>query len=156
MGQSKAAPVRMTAAERKLQAVELRKLGFTFQKIADRLGVSVAAAHKMVTNALRELNEKTTESTEELRRLELERLDEWLLRVAQEIKAGRVLGAIDRGVRILDRRAKLLGLDAALKAEIAGPDGGPIEVEVARRRLMEMIERRVRAKEAEETAAAEP
>ena len=139
----------MTAAERKQRAVELRKLGFTYQKIADQLGVSVSAAHKMVMTALKELNEKTVEGAEELRRLELERLDEWLLRIAQEIKNGNVLGAIDRGVRIMDRRAKLLGLDAPQRAEFAGPDGGPVEVEVARQRIESMLERRARAREAE-------
>ncbi len=34
----------------------------------------------MVTTALQQINKATAESAEELRRLELERLDEWLLR----------------------------------------------------------------------------
>ena len=92
MSQSKAAPVKLTAAELKQRAVELRKLGFSYQKIADQMGISVSGAHKMVTTALQEINEKTAESAEELRRLELERLDEWLLRVAQEIRRGGFLG----------------------------------------------------------------
>ena len=149
MGESLAGRERLTAAERKQRAVELRKLGFSFQKIADQMGISQSGAHKMVVSALQELNERTVEGAEELRRLELERLDEWLLRIAQEIKNGNVLGAIDRGIRIMDRRAKLLGLDAPQRAEIAGPDGGPIEVADARERLLEMIERRARAKETE-------
>ncbi len=79
MGKSKAAPERLTAAERRQRAVELRKLGFSYQKIADQMGISVSGAYKMVTTALREINERTAESAQELRRLELERLDEWMI-----------------------------------------------------------------------------
>ncbi len=61
------------------------------------------------------------------------------LRIAQEIQAGRVLSGIDRGLRILERRARLLGLEAPVKAEIAGPGGGPIEIETARQRISAMI-----------------
>lgn len=108
----------MIAAERRAKAVEMRKLGFTYQKIGDELGVSLAGAHKTVMTALKQLNEQTAEGAEEIRRLELERLDEWLVRVAKEIQNGRALPAIDRGIRIMDRRAKLLGLDAPTKLEV--------------------------------------
>lgn len=119
MGKSKAAPDRVIAAERRVKALELRKLGFTYRKIGDQLGVTEAAAHKMVTKSLRELNEKSAESASEVLRLELERLDEWTLRVAQEIKSGRTLAAIDRGIRIQARRARLLGLDAPTKVKFS-------------------------------------
>lgn len=115
MGKSKAAPERVIAAERRVKALELRKLGFTYRRIGEQLGVTESAAHKMVTKSLQELNEKSAESAVEVRRLELERLDEWLLRVAQEMKNGRTLAAIDRGIRIQNRRARLLGLDAPTK-----------------------------------------
>ncbi len=122
MGKSKAAPERLTAAERKQRAVELRKLGFSYQKIADQMGISVSGAHKMVTTALKEINDKTADSAEELRRLELERLDEWMLRVAQEIKKGKVLPGIDRGLRIMNRRTRLLGLDEPTRLQLREVD----------------------------------
>lgn len=109
----------MAAAERKKTAVELRKLGFSYQKIADKIGVSRQAAHKMVLKALQELNQETAEGAEEVRRLELERLDEWHLRVAQEMTAGRALPAIDRGLRIMERRAKLVGLEPPPEVDAA-------------------------------------
>ena len=37
--------------------------------------------------------------------------------------------AIDRVLRIMERRAKLLGLDAAAKTEHTGKEGGPIRYE---------------------------
>lgn len=113
MGKSIAAPEKVRAASKRLRAVELRKLGFTYQKIADQMGISRTAAHKLVTKALIDIRERTNESTEELRTLELIRLDEYQLRVAQEIqKSGKPLPAIDRALRIMERRAKILGLDA--------------------------------------------
>lgn len=118
MGKSKAAPEKVIAAERRVKALELRKLGFTYRRIGEQLGVTEAGAHKMVTKSLRELDEKSAESAIEVRRLELERLDGWTLRVAQEIEKGRALRAIDRGLRIQARRAKLLGLDAPTKLEL--------------------------------------
>jgi hypothetical protein len=117
MAKSKAGRERLTAAERKAKAVEMRKLGFTYQKIGDELGVTLSAAHKMVTTALQELNEKAAEGAAEVRRLELERLDEWQVRIAKEAQSGNTLGAIDRGLRIQARRAKLLGLDAPVRME---------------------------------------
>jgi hypothetical protein len=119
MPKSKAGRERLTAAERKAKAVEMRKLGFTYQKIGDELGVTLSAAHKMVTTALQELNEKAAESASEVRRLELERLDEWLVRVAKVVQSGDTLSAIDRGLKIQARRAKLLGLDAPQRFELA-------------------------------------
>ncbi len=37
--------------------------------------------------------------------------------------------AIDRALRIMERRARLLGLDAATKTEHTGKEGGPIRYE---------------------------
>jgi len=36
------------------------------------------------------------------------------------------LGAIDRLVRIMERRARLLGLDSRVEVGLVGPGGGPI------------------------------
>ncbi len=111
MGKSIAAPERMTAAERRGKAVELRKLGLTYQQIADQLGISQAGAHKIVVGALRDLNAKNAESAADLRRLETERLDQLLVAVVGKARQGH-LGAVDRVLRIMARRARLWGLDA--------------------------------------------
>lgn len=119
MGKSKASPDRVLAAERRVKALELRKLGFTYRQIGEQLGFTEAAAHKAVTKALRELNDNAAETAAEVRRLELERLDDWLLKMAKEMRGGNVFGAVDRSMRIMARRAKLLGLDAPTKLELA-------------------------------------
>ena len=101
----------MVAAERRNLAVELRKAGLSYQKIGDQLGISRQSAFKAVKKALQEIEASTIENATELIRIELERLDDYQIRVTQEIKSGNALQAIDRALRIMDRRAKLLGLD---------------------------------------------
>ena len=54
------------------RAADLRSLGYTYQMIADRFDVSVAAAHRMVDRAVQEI---PTEGAEMVRKIELEKLD---------------------------------------------------------------------------------
>jgi hypothetical protein len=57
-----------------------------------------------------------------VRQLELARLDRWLLQLNGPIMAGS-LEAMDRGLKIMTRRAQLLGLDAPAKVAPTTPDG---------------------------------
>jgi hypothetical protein len=66
-----------------------------------------------------------TEKAEEVRRLELERLDAMLAGIWSRAARGEE-AAIDRVLKIQARRAALLGLDAATKQEHSGPDGSPL------------------------------
>ncbi len=111
-GDCKTGRRKITAAERRAQAFELRKAGLSYQKIGDQLGITRQSAHGLVTTALRKLNEKTAEDAAELTRLELERLDDCQAIVVHEMRTGNRLGAVDRLLRIQELRAKLLGLDA--------------------------------------------
>ena len=105
------------AQERQLQALELRKAGATYEAIAERLGYADrSGAFRAVTSALKAT---LREPADELRTLELERLDSALLAIWRQVQAGD-LHAIDRLVRLAERRAKLLGLDAAAKIEESG------------------------------------
>ena len=111
MPESKTSPRRLQAAERRRKATELRKLGLSYQKIGQALGVSRQAAYKAVQTELSKIEQESAENTCEARRLELERLDEWQVHVEREMKNGKALSAIDRGLKIMDRRSKLLRLD---------------------------------------------
>jgi hypothetical protein len=54
--------------------------------------------------------------------------DEVTERVLKKLEDPKVkFDAVNTALRIMDRRAKLLGLDAPVKAELSGPDGGPIQ-----------------------------
>lgn len=125
------------ATERRPKALQLRIEGDTYRAIGAKLGVSEATAYQDVKRSLRELNERQAELADELRRLEIERLDDLyneahkvLVAVHPFVSNGRLfdeltddgpkLAAIDRMLKVMDRRAKLLGLDAPVKQEQSG------------------------------------
>jgi hypothetical protein len=109
LGESMTSANRLNATERKRRALELRKAGYGFAAIADQLDyASPSGAHKAVMTALKET---LKEPADELRTLELERLDQAWKAIYPSIVKGN-FGAIDRGVKLMQRRAELLGLDA--------------------------------------------
>lgn len=52
------------------------------------------------------------------------------------------IGAAHARVRIEEREAKLLGLDAPTKSEVSGSQGGPITIEALRQAMEAELERR--------------
>jgi hypothetical protein len=109
---------RVGRAERAGWALELRKAGLTFREIGQRMGVTEQRAHRIVTEELARLNAKRAESAEAVTRLEVERLDALLAAVWEKAAAGD-LAAVDRVLSIMQRRARLLGIDAE---KPAGPN----------------------------------
>ncbi len=107
-GESLSSPRRIAAKFRQQQALELRLAGVTFQTIADRLGYATRdGAHKAISAALQATIQQPAD---ELRAVDVERLDK--LTQAVWIRAiGGDLQAIDRCLKILAQRARLLGLD---------------------------------------------
>ena len=115
-------PTRIAQAERRTQYVNLRKEGYTYEHIAAQFGVTRQAVYSGVKKAL---DKQQAESVGELRALENERLDDLLRAIYAEALKGD-LGAIDRILRIMERRARLWGLDAPVRQELSGPEGGPV------------------------------
>jgi transposase-like protein len=116
LGESMTGKKHMDAADRQRKALEARKAGATYDQIARQLDyASTASAYKAVKVALRKTLQ---EPADELRTLELTRLDALLIPVWSQAMKGS-LPAIDRAIRIMERRAKLLGLDAPLKFDLA-------------------------------------
>ena len=140
------------------QAAELRVLGLTYQQIGDRLGYSRQAAYQAVERAIADIPRM---ATEELRTIELEKLDdlERKLRMILQRKhykvsasgkvvydstgepvtdSGPEIQAIMGILKVIDKRAKLLGLDAPVKTqtEVTVYDGtGEVERELYERAL---------------------
>lgn len=109
-GPPKTSPKAIKVAEKHAAALELRKAGVSLAMIAQTLGYSEASgAHKAIKRAITKI---VKEPAEELLALELERLDAIQIEVYRSAKQGH-LGAIDRLLRIMERRSKLLGLDLA-------------------------------------------
>ena len=99
-------------------ALKLRSAGNTYQRIADQMGCSKQTAYARVQRAL---NAIPAEAAEEYRKLEGERLDALLevtLAKALDPSGKGFLFAVDRAIALMDRRAKLFGLDAPIRQQV--------------------------------------
>ena len=103
--------------------------GATFQQIADQLGYrSASGAFNAVKAALKAT---LREPAKELRELELHAPR----RHAAAALATRLQPGMRRrsiaALRIMERRARLLGLDAPTRGELSGPDGKPLALDLS-------------------------
>jgi hypothetical protein len=128
--------------DRELAVVNLRRTGMTWQMIANEVGyASPAGAWKAYERACaRTLEEPTAEA----RRIELDRLDALQFTYWEPAIQGN-LRAADYVLKVIDRRAKILGIDAPQKiqAEVVTYDGtGSLDAEVERiARIIDAAER---------------
>lgn len=101
---------------RRQSVLELRLTGLSLRQIATRLTVDHGTVSRDIQHALKESAERGAHLTETYKQLELSRLDALLATVhgAMDLAEtpGLTLQAVDRALRISERRAKLLGLDA--------------------------------------------
>lgn len=106
--------------ERQIKALELRKAGYSFRAIGKRLGVTHVQAYRDVNNELKELGSRIQHDADELRQLELERLDTIHRALRREVLDGNPAAA-NATLKTMERRAKLLGLDkpTEIKVDIA-------------------------------------
>jgi len=117
--------------EKEARVLSLRRLGVTFDHIAQQLGYASGSG---AYNAYRRACLKIIyEEVEETRKMEMDRLDNAQMRIMQAVNQGDI-PAINTLLRIMDRRAKLLGLDMPVKSqvEVTTYDTGTIDSEVAR------------------------
>jgi hypothetical protein len=124
-------------AERRHQALNLRKAGASYRTIAAKTGVNVANAHRDVMHELQALAEQTRERAEDVLALELRRLDDATLALMPAVQRGDVR-AIQALVQVMDRRSRYLALDAPKRTEISGPEGGPIPIATIARVIVDV------------------
>lgn len=110
---------RIRTTEKTLKALELRKRGMNYTQIGEKLGCARNTACRYVLSELENLADKCREEAVHVRDLELHRLDALYLKAWEAVEGGD-LPAIDRCLRVQERRAKLLGLDAAQKVDVQG------------------------------------
>jgi hypothetical protein len=138
----------IAAREKDAQALELRRRGLTYRQIAERMKwANQKSAWEAVQHALKDA---IAEPAAEVKRIELDRLDEYMRHALRVLAAPHyaisqkgevvflldaasgaqkpvmddapVLAAIDRLLKISERRARLLGLDAPRRIEVRGID----------------------------------
>lgn len=113
----KATPKTMARQERQAEAVRLRREGHTFREIARLMKITLKEADKLVKEAFAENAVRSRETVEQMVQLHNERLDWMLNSLRKEINAGSAR-AVEVAVKLLDRQARLLGLDAPAKQEV--------------------------------------
>lgn len=110
-------PQRAVTAARRAQAIQLRMSGVDWDTIAGRLGYAgKAAACKDVSRALEATRQASDDAAEDLRLVESARLDRLQAAVWAQALHGDVK-AVDAVLRVMERRARLLGLDAPAKID---------------------------------------
>jgi hypothetical protein len=114
------------AAERRRQAFELRKAGASYEEIGRLLGVKKQSAHAMVHKTLAGLRAQTEEIAEDVRSLELHRLDALLKGLWPKASQGAPL-AVEKALKVMERRAKMTGIDLPDKFAATNPDGSPLD-----------------------------
>lgn len=119
---------------------ELRVNGDTVREIAAKLKVSVGTVHNDLSAVRAELDENNKYRAEAERAVGASRLDKvakaLLAAIAApsfdkdgNLDAGALATVANAVARVEERRAKLLGLDAATKTELTGAEGGPLKVD---------------------------
>jgi hypothetical protein len=111
--------------EHQRQALELRRAGLGYEAIGAQLGLKKSQAHRLVQAGLAECRAQVNANADELRSEELSRLDGMLQGLWPRARKGEA-AAVDRVLKIGERRAKLLGLDAPEKRELTGKGGAPL------------------------------
>lgn len=96
------------AQEKAIQGMELRKAGVTYGNIAKALGYSSASNAKRGIDRL--MLRQTTDASHEVVLMDLARLDEFQQRCTNSLRQNNDLSQIDRLLRIMDQRYKLLGI----------------------------------------------
>jgi hypothetical protein len=130
MAGGKASAKQLIVRERRQEALALRKSGASYRAIASAISnkkdkdgnplfpsYTQSQAHTDIKACLKELNESTRLDAEEYRALELERLDSLQMAIARQVQSGDVK-AIHAALGIIDRRCKLLGLDAPVQIQV--------------------------------------
>ena len=129
----------LDTAERRAFVLRLRKMGGTYAEISsaatEKFGIDALPrgwderyAYKDVARELQKLRTEVADAAEDVRALELQRLDDllksvWMLALGkQETKTTPAVApdydAFDRVLKLMERRAKLTGLDAPTQQQL--------------------------------------
>lgn len=108
--------------ELRAQCLDMRKAMLTFPEIAKVLGISEKDARAHTAYALKALQDSETSHADLERRLMVEQIDD-MIRAIRPHAVGDddkdpVLDAVDRMIKLMDRKAKLLGLDQAESVDV--------------------------------------
>lgn len=108
--------------ERRRMAFELRKAGATYDEIGKSLGITRQSAYGLVSKVLEDLQAQTAEDAAAVKAMELQRLDAMLKGLWPAASKGSPQ-SVEKALKVMERRARLLGLDAPTKHAHTDPTG---------------------------------
>ncbi|QOV91068.1 sigma factor-like helix-turn-helix DNA-binding protein [Humisphaera borealis] len=97
-------------AIRQEQALRLRLDGLSHSEIGERLGIDRSQITRDLQKVMKATAKRTEETAEQLRSIELQRLDLGIASIADKVRAGDPR-ALDLWLRYSESRRRLLGLD---------------------------------------------
>ena len=124
---SKTGRLAVAALDISEKAVQLRRKGLSCDEIGKALGCSRSTAWEAINRWLVAKRADIKEAADDVREMELARMDEMMAGIYPTALQGD-MQAIDRVLRIMERRAKLLGIDAPTRQEVTGAEGGPLDI----------------------------
>lgn len=127
--------------QRRVKVTQFRLAAWSIRDIAAHLKCSVGTVHSDLAEVECRTRDESDSAMKVERMISLQRLDVATKGLWPAIESGDP-DAIDRLVKLDQRRAKLLGLDKPDRKEISGPDGEPLVID-ARQALLERISRLV-------------
>ena len=111
--------------ERRDRVMSLVLSGLSIRGIVHQTGISHGTVQRDIHARLKAAAAECPH-TDQYRQIHQQRINQlfmsWWNRAQDD------LAALDRVLRLLDREAKLLGLDAPAKQQITGPDGGLVQI----------------------------
>lgn len=110
------------AAERRQKAVTMRREGYSFQRIAEALGISRQAVHTAWKKSMQAAADATKEEAQLYIAEELERIDESIVAMRGPAKNGSHLHSAELR-NLYKRRAELLGYNPPTKVAPTDPTG---------------------------------
>ena len=99
------------------RAMSLRLEGKSYREIAAEMSVAKGTAHKYVRKAVKLLQEKYSEKAEMIVVIEVNKLDKLEKALQKDARAGDIKASTTI-LKIMERRAKLLGLDSPARSEV--------------------------------------
>jgi hypothetical protein len=144
-GPSRTSPARIEARDKRQWALRLRRAGVHYEDIAERVGYRDRRSAQRAVE--RELEVHSAEDVSAVRKIEVERLDAMLMAMWRKAINGDGW-SVDRVLRIMERRSRLLGLDAPIRQQIEVITESVLDEEIAK------LTGKLAAREAEQNAAA--
>lgn len=122
--------------DRREKVWELRKSGLSIRAIAKAVNYSRSTVQEDLATELKRRSQETADAVAYYRTMHLEELSGLRSRLMQLIfspgdqETKPDLKAIDRLLRVQEREAALLGIDAPKEQRVTGPDGGPFTIRI--------------------------